>query len=449
MELQDQSGHAIEIPAVDEEALKQGMLFLRRARSALHAASTSVAPATTELPPGPPVASTSSVASDTEHVAPCVAALTAPAGSAASPETPPGRREQLLLALALCQEGSAAFDRVDPRYVECMVDNAAMCWVQVRWAGTPSVRSMCIHGVSTAWLSQTAWLYFRLNFSSELSSAATLLQVRALVTVCPDFAVDRGRWALCPLRTQRARAALAAVHGPNLERLRALRGDGAVERTVYVRLDLLEGVVAQVGGWRVYASLVARVVHDRVRPSCRWQITGRHGDALRLLQRARQACDVLRPSPSCIDALALYGIPRTAALQALRATAQGAAPVRASASSAAAGTVDDATQGHIGRAAEWHFAEAERQTAVDEKRRELARSAQRAQRYGPTAAGGNVNVCRSALARDFSAYATSTSSPAAGSACGRLAWHRSVAGRGLGRGAGCRSSPAGEAGVIA
>ena len=138
MELQDQSGHAIEIPPADEEALKQGMLFLRRARAALRAATVAVAPAeipAAPLPSGHPApASVVGCAPDKEHVAPSVAVPRAPTGSAASPEML-GRREQLLLALALCQEGSASFDRVDPRYVECMVDNAAMCWMQVKWAG--------------------------------------------------------------------------------------------------------------------------------------------------------------------------------------------------------------------------------------------------------------------------------------------------------------------------
>lgn len=87
---------------------------------------------------------------------------------------------------------------------------------------------------------------------------------------------DIERLAVARERLARARDGLKRSHGPNLERLRVLQGGFCPELALYVRLELLEGVVAYTAAnWtqpRLPCCLRSRSLKSCKSPMRPWQL---------------------------------------------------------------------------------------------------------------------------------------------------------------------------------
>jgi len=159
-------------------------------------------------------------------------------------------QQQIRDALAFFHESEQSFRNVDPKLLD-LVDNYACVCLDV------------------------VWCLFLLQDLRNISVAERLLQA--------------------------TEAGFIKSHGPNLERLVHVKGPHCAERALYVRLHLLQGVLA-----------LAK---------------GDMGSASQILLLARQECDSLKVAPELVAelmsrraALPHRAVTQSAALRALRAT---------------------------------------------------------------------------------------------------------------------------------
>ncbi|CAN0290908.1 unnamed protein product, partial [Phaeothamnion confervicola] len=164
----------------------------------------------------------SAVGASSGWAAAASAASTAPAAAVLSTEAPPSRTE----ALGYFRAAEEAFRRCDAQYLKA-VDNYAY---------------LCL---------DTVWLLFLTRDMKRLPLAERLLAA--------------------------AKDGFRRSHGAGLERLMALKGEHCAERALYVRLHLLDGVVAF--------------------------LQGRSGDASALLIRAQHECRALSVRPELVRQL--------------------------------------------------------------------------------------------------------------------------------------------------
>lgn len=228
-------------------------------------------------------------------------------GSTSSTDALRGSRS---LALSLFLSAVEALSRVSDPSLLNSVDNPAHLYLDI------------------------VWLYFRMGDLSHLDSATDYLQ--------------------------RATAGFKRAHGENLSRLISISGEGCAERMLYVRLHLLEGVVAY--------------------------LQGDTGRASTLLQRAKAECAALRVRPAELQALRSFGFTTREAESALRATSPRAQQV-------ADGLSDDAAfelrVSHAVSAASDARDKLAMKRAMDREKRVAAA---RQRRFGKTNGGKLINI---------------------------------------------------------
>jgi len=236
-------------------------------------------------------------------------------------------REKRSLALALYLSAEEALSRVADAALLDRVDNAAHLALD------------------------TCWLYALLGERQHVAAAAACLE--------------------------RARRGFERAHGADLARLEALHGAGSAERLAYVRLNLLEGLVA---------------FH-----------AGRAGQASIKLEATRASIARLRVRPAAVEALrresaALAGVGDRELAGALRAVAvrgdaaASGGPGGAAGGGGAGGAAGGEGMGVVDRIITYVYDAREREERAEAAACQAARDASRARRLGPTLGGHAINL---------------------------------------------------------
>lgn len=314
--MEDQHGNAVRLSDEDHKAVAKGMLLQEQARSLMEQEEEEHASMADDA--AGPGSSSSSAA------APAPAAVvTLSLGSAAGGlegDLDAAARMRYEAALSLMLDAHDAFSSASES-VRTVIDNPAALALDI------------------------AWVSFRLGDMQRLPRAKQFLE--------------------------QAREGFRRAHGPNLEVLRAKYGEGSVHKQLYVRLRLLEGVLAAVEG---------------------------NANAARLaLQRARAECDALAPRDEDVASLLGFGLSRSEAVAALRATAHAAASSPTARGSptfgfGGDGSSCDASESRINQAVDWGFTQREKAAQAREARRLRLRDASRQRHLGATDSGQVVNV---------------------------------------------------------
>lgn len=299
VELCNQDGTPLRLPKAQQAALQEGLALYSHAEEQLEKGARlrrQLLASTTTSPP----------ASD------AAAPATAPATATEAQRV----EEQLQLALGLFLRADTAFAKVDPKFLAIIDNHAHLCL-------------------------QIVWTYFLLR---DLSAGGR--GTAGVLAAAADY-------------LRKAEAGFKAAHGDGLERLVRLKGADniAADRMLYVRLHLLQGVLAYHSGASTAAAL--------------------------LLARARGECDALSVDPGGVDvdALRAMGFKRGEAVAALRATAH-----------TTGGSGGTLAASRVGAAVCW--ASDQRAAAAHRAEQEARREAQRArlQRLGHTSRGDVLNL---------------------------------------------------------